>query len=328
MRRRVFVGLLTSAATVWPLLAMAQQGGPVRRVGVFLTGSLTDTESVVRLGEFQKGMRALGWSEGTNVRFDYRAATDEDELRAQAKELTALAPDVIFAATPPTVMALLRVNRSVPIVFAAVTDPVGLGIVQSLAHPGGNATGFLSAEFSFGGKWLELLSEIAPGTRRVGVLTDPENRGSAGQFATIQTAATSKGIEAILLSFHDPADIERSIAGFASVPNGGLVVLRIVETITYRDLIAKLAAKYRLPAVYPLKTFVTSGGLVSYGPDIVAQFRQAAGYVDRILKGERPGELPVQTPTNYQLTINLNAAKAIGLTMPPTVLARADEVIE
>ena len=327
MRRREFLGLVGGAAT-WPVVGRAQQGGPMRRVGVFITGSPTDSESIVRLAAFQKGMQTLGWSEGVNVQFDYRFGTDDDELRAKAKELVALAPEVIFAATPPTVMALLRIERSVPIVFAAVTDPVGLGIVQSLAHPGGNATGFLSAEFSFGGKWVELLSEIAPGTRRVGVLTDPENRGSPGQFATIQTAASAKSIEAIVLSFHDPAEIERTIAAFARSPNSGLIVLRIVETITNRDLIAKLAVKYRLPTVYPLKTFATSGGLASYGPDIVTQFREAAGYVDRILKGEKPAELPVQTPTKYELTINLKAAKAIGLTLPPTLLARADEVIE
>jgi len=328
MRRREFITLLGAAATAWPVTTRAQPSGPMRRVGVFLTGPQTDSENAVRLAAFQEAMRALGWSEGANVQFDYRFGTDEDELRAKARELVALAPDVIFAATPPTVMALLRINRSVPIVFAAVTDPVGLGIVQSLSHPGGNATGFLSAEFSFGGKWVELLREIAPGTRRVGVLTDPENRGSPGQFATIQTAASEKNIEAALLSFHVPAEIESTIAAFSRNPNSGLIVLRIVETITHRELIAKLAAKYRLPTVYPLKTFATSGGLASYGPDIVAQFREAAGYVDRILKGEKPAELPVQTPTKYDLTINLRAAKAIGLTIAPMLLSRADQVIE
>ncbi len=327
MRRRKFLGLVGGAAA-WPVVGQAQQGGPMRRVGVFVTGPQTDTENAARLAAFQEGMQALGWSEGANVQFDYRFGTDEDELRAKAKELVALAPNVIFAVTPPAVMALLRTSRSVPIVFAAVTDPVGLGIVQSLSHPGGNATGFLSAEFSFAGKWVELLSEIAPGTRRMGVLTDPENRGSPGQFAPIQTAASEKNIEAVLLSFHDPAEIERTIATFAHTPNSGLIVLRIIETITNRELIAKLAAKYRLPTVYPLKTFATSGGLAAYGPDVVAQFRESAGYVDRILKGEKPAELPVQTPTKYDLTINLKAAKAIGLTLPATILARADKVIE
>lgn len=323
MRRREFMSLVGGAAVTWPLAARA-----IRRVGVFLTGPQTDSENVARLAAFQKGMQTLGWSENANIQFDYRFGTDEDELRAKAKELVALAPDVIFAATPPTVMALLRFNRSVPIVFAAVTDPVGLGIVRSLSHPGGNATGFLSAEFSFGGKWVELLNEIAPSTRRMGVLTDPENRGSPGQFATIQTAASSKGIEAVLLSFHEPAEIERTIVTFARVPNSGLIVLRIVETITNRELIAKLAARYRLPTVYPLKTFATSGGLAAYGPDIVAEFRESAGYVDRILKGEKPADLPVQTPTKYDLTINLKAAQAIDLKMPETVLSRANEVIE
>jgi putative ABC transport system substrate-binding protein len=225
-------------------------------------------------------------------------------------------------------MALLRASRSVPIVFAAVTDPVALGIVQSLSHPGGNATGFLSAEFSFGGKWLELLNEIAPRVRRVGVLSDPDNRGSAAQFATIQTAASSKGLEAFPLGFHDAADIERVINDFARSPDGGLIVLRIAETITNRELIVKLAAERRLPAVYPLQVFATSGGLASYGPDIQDQFGNAAEYVDRILKGEKPNDLPVQSPTKYELAINLKAAKAIGLTVPPTILSRADKVIE
>jgi len=328
MKRRGFITLLGGAAATWPLAARAQTTRQMRHVGVFNPGLQTDSESLVRIAAFEKAMQALGWSEGTNVRFDYRFGTDEDELRAKAKELVALAPDVIFAATPLTVMALLRVNRTVPIVFAAVTDPVGLGIVQNLAHPGGNATGFLSAEFSFGGKWVELLSQIAPDTRHVGVLTDPENRGSPGQFATIQTAASAQSIDAVLLSFHDPGDIERAIAGFAQKSNSGIIVLRIVETITNRELIAKLAAKYRLPAVYPLKTFVAGGGLASYGPDIVAQFREAAGYVDRILKGEKPAELPVQTPTKYELVINLKAAKALGLTIPQSLLSTADEVIE
>ena len=300
----------------------------MRRVGVIMTGSQTDPESAARLAAFQDEMQALGWVDGANVKFDYRFATEEDELRAKAKELAALTPDVVFAATPPALMAMLRITRSVPIVFAAVTDPVGLGIVESLAHPGGNATGFLSSEFSFGGKWLELLNEIAPSTRRAGVLTDPENRGSPGQFATIQTAAASKGIEASLLGFHKRAEVERTIAAFARFPNSGLIVLRIAETISLRELIAQLAAKYRLPTVYPLKTFAASGGLISYGPDIIYQFRQAAGYINRIFKGENPAELPVQAPTKYELTVNMKAAKAIGLTLPPTLLARADEVIE
>jgi putative ABC transport system substrate-binding protein len=326
MRRRDFVKAIVGFSAVWPLTARAQQAAK-KRVGVLMYGVETDPELVARTAAFRKGMLDAGWN-GSNAQFDYRYSADDEGVRVQAKELVALAPDVIMASTPTAVLALIRISRTVPVVFAAVTDPIGLGIVQSLARPGGNATGFLTSEFSFGGKWLELLREVAPGVRRVGVLTDPDNRGAAGQFATIQTAASSLGAEAVLLGFHNQADIERVMAAFARSPDGGLIVLRIAETITHRELIGQLAAKHRLPAVYPLNVFATSGGLVSYGPDVVDQFRQAAGYVDRILKGAKPADLPVQAPTKYELVVNLKAATAIGLTVPSGILSRADQVIE
>jgi putative ABC transport system substrate-binding protein len=262
------------------------------------------------------------------LRVDVRFGTSNDDLREKAKELIGLAPDVVLAMAPPSVMALIKVNRTVPIVFAAVTDPVGLGIVQSLASPGGNATGFLSAEFGFSAKLLELLKEIAPGVRRVGVLTDLDNTSSAPQFAAIQTVAPSVGVELKLLGFNDTGSIERGISDFARAGNGGLIALRLSEVITNRKLIIKLAAQYRLPAVYPLHIFAADGGLISYGPDVVDEFRRAASYVDRILKGEKPADLPVQAPTKFELSVNLKTAKAMGLTLPRAVLARADEVIE
>jgi putative tryptophan/tyrosine transport system substrate-binding protein len=240
----------------------------------------------------------------------------------------ALSPDLIFASTPPSVIAVKKTSRTVPIVFAAVTDPVGMGLVQSLAHPGGNATGFLSAEFGFTAKWLELLKEIAPGVRRVGIFTDQNNLGAAPQFPAIQTVASSLGVELILLDGTAGSVIESSIRDFARTANGGLIALRLSEVITHRDMIIKLAAQYRLPAVYPLHIFAADGGLVSYGPDVVDQFRQAASYVDRVLKGEKPSDLPVQAPTKLELIINLKTAKSIGLTIPQSVQARADEVIE
>ena len=328
LRRREFIAGLAGAAVVLPCAARAQESGRVRRVGVLVNGLETDREFVARLAAFRKAFQALGWLEGKNVRIDYRFGADKDDLRTKAMELVALAPDVILANAPPSVMALVRVNRTIPIIFAAVTDPVGLGIVQSLARPGGNATGFLSAEFGFGAKWLELLKEIVPGLRKAGVLTDPDNRGAAPQFAAIQAVAPSFATEVTPISVHDPAELERGIAALGRSGNGGLIALRIAEVITPRESIIRLAAQHRLPAVYPLRVFAAAGGLVSYGPDIVDQFGRAAAYVDRILKSEKPADLPVQAPTKYELVLNLKTAKALGLTVPPTVLARADEVIE
>ena len=328
MRRREFIKVIVASAVSWSLAARAQQGQPMRHIGVLVNGPETDAEIVARLAAFRNGLQKLGWVPGVNLQVDIRYGVDNDELREQATELLRLAPDVVLAMAPPSVMALLKVSRTVPIVFAAVTDPVGFGIVQSLAHPGGNATGFLSAEFEFGVKLLELLKEIAPGVRRVIVLTDLNNPSSAPQFAAIKTGASSHGIELSLLGSNDNDSIERRISDFARTPNGGLIALRLSEVITHRKLIIKSAARHRLPAVYPLYVFAADGGLLSYGPDVTDDFRQAASYVDRILKGEKPAELPVQAPTKFKLVINLKTAKALGLTMPASVLARADEVIE
>lgn len=327
MLRREFIALLGSAPA-WPLAARAQQGEQGHRIGVLMNGLENDAEIVARLAAFRKALQELGWPPGANLRVDVRFGTSNDDLREKAKELIGLAPDVVLAMAPPSVMALIKVNRTVPIVFAAVTDPVGLGIVQSLASPGGNATGFLSAEFGFSAKLLELLKEIAPGVRRVGVLTDLDNTSSAPQFAAIQTVAPSVGVELKLLGFNDTGSIERGISDCARAGNGGLIALRLSEVITNRKLIIKLAAQYRLPAVYPLHIFAADGGLISYGPDVVDEFRRAASYVDRILKGEKPADLPVQAPTKFELSVNLKTAKDMGLTLPRAVLARADEVIE
>jgi putative ABC transport system substrate-binding protein len=323
--RREFITLLGAAA--WPLAARAQQPAmPVRRIGVLMTAPETEAELAARLAAFRKGLQDLGWAPGANLRVDVRFGVDDDDLRKKAKELVELAPDVVLAHAPDSVMALLKVTRTVPIVFAAVSDPVGLGIVQNLTRPGGNATGFLSSEFGFGAKWLELLKEIAPSVRKVVVLTDRDNRAAAPQFAAIQTAAPLFGVELSPLGSSD--NIERGISDFARSGNGGLIALRISQVIIRRELIIKLAALHRLPAAYPLRIFAADGGLISYGPDVVDQFRRAASYVDRILKGEKPADLPVQAPGKFELVINLKTARALGIEVPPTLLARADEVIE
>jgi putative ABC transport system substrate-binding protein len=327
MRRRDFIKVVAGSAAVWPLAARAQQLEQTRRIGILANGPETDAEMLARLAAFRKGLQELGWGPG-HLRIDIRYAIDYDKLPEKAKELVVLAPDVLLAVAPASVMALRKVTRTVPIVFAAVTDPVGLGIVQTLARPGGNVTGFLSAEFGFGAKLLELLKEIAPGIRRVIVLTDVDNPSAAPQFAAIQTVAPSIGVELKLLGTSDSGLIEHGISDFARAGNGGLIALRIQEVITQRKSIIKLAAQHRLPAVYPLHIFAADGGLISYGPDVVDGFRQAASYVDRILKGEKPADLPVQAPNKYELTVNLKTAKALGLTIPPAVLGRADAVIE
>ena len=328
MQRREFFKLLTGVAVAWPLAARAQQGKSVRRIGVLVNGQETDAEIVARLAAFRRGLQELGWAPGVNLQVDIRFGVDNDALRERAMELVGLAPEVVLAMAPPSVMALLKASRTLPIVFAAVTDPVGFGIVQSLARPGGNATGFLSAEFGFGVKWMELLKEIAPGIRRVIILTDLNNQSSAPQFAAIQTGASSLGVDFSLLGSNDGASIERGIDDFARAPNGGLIALRLSEVITHRKFIIASAVRHRLPAVYPLHVFAADGGLLSYGPDVADEFRRAASYIDRILKGEKPANLPVQAPTKFELVINLKTAKAIGFTVPPSVLARADEVIE
>jgi ABC-type uncharacterized transport system substrate-binding protein len=324
--RRDFIAGIAGSAATWPLAARAQHDQQLRRIGMLVHGPETDAEIAARVAAFRKGLQDLGWVPGTNLQVDARFG--DDDLREKAKELVGAHPDVILAMATPSVIALQRISRTIPIVFAAVTDPVGLGIVRSLARPGGNATGFLTAEFGFGAKLLELLKEVAPNVRKVIVATDLDNRSAAPQFAAIQAMASSAGLELLLLELHDKAASEREIADFAQSGNGGLIALRLSAVIAHRAFIINLAAQHRIPAVYPLRIFATDGGLVSYGPDTVHQFRQAASYVDRILKGEKPADLPVQAPTKYELVINLKTAKALGLTFPPGLLAIADEVIE
>ena len=328
MRRRTFIVLLGGAAA-WPLAARAQQVERVRRIGVLMHLAADDPESLVRVAAFAQGLQELGWKLGTNVEIDTRwAVGDAEQFRKYAAELVALAPDVILASTTPSVGALQRASNTVPIVFAAVTDPVGQGFVASLARPGNNTTGFSVYEYGIGPKWLELLREIAPGVTRVAVLRDPTLASTSGLLGAIQGVAPSMGVEVSPIGVRDASEIERGITAFARGSNGGLIVLAAPLTSVHRELIAALAVRHRLPTVYSLRFYVAGGGLISYGPDIIDQYRRAAGYVDRILKGEKPGDLPVQAPTKYQLVINLKTAKALGLTVPPTLLARADEVIE
>jgi putative tryptophan/tyrosine transport system substrate-binding protein len=327
MRRREFISLLGGAAA-WPLAARAQQGERMRRIGVLMSTAADDPVAKTRGAAFLQRLQQLGWTEGNNVRIDYRwGAGDADRIRRYAAELIEFAPDVILASSAPSVASLLQATRTVPIVFAAVTDPVGAGYVDSLARPGGNATGFISFEYGLSGKWLELLKEIAPRVTRAAILRDPATTGM-GQFGAIQSVAPSVGVEVSPVNMRDAGEIERAVAAFARVPNGGLIVTGSALAMVHRDLIVTLAARHKLPAVYWDRARVTGGGLISYGPDLVDQHRQAARYVDRILKGEKPADLPVQAPTKYELLINLKTAKALGIEVPPTLLARADEVIE
>jgi len=323
MRRRKFITLLGGAAVAWPLAARAQQPGErMRRIGVLMYLAADDAEAQARLAAFTQALKQLGWNDGRNLRIDTRWAT-ADDIRRHAAELAALAPDVLVAGTgTATVAPLLQATRAVPIVFALVIDPVGAGFVASLAQPGGNATGFTVYEYSMSGKWLELLKEIAPRVTRVAVLRDPAIASGIGQFGAVQIVAPSLGVGLSPVDVRDAGEIERAVAAFASGLNGGLTAG------VHRNLIATLAARHKLPAVYPARFYATAGGLISYGPDYLDQFRRAAGYVDRILKGEKPADLPVQAPTKYELVINLKTAKALGLDVPTTVLARADDVIE
>ena len=326
IRRREFITLLGGAAA-WPPPARAQQPERMRRIGALMNRAADDPDGQARLAAFQHGLQQLGWTDGSNVRIDTRWGEDEvDRQRRDAAELVALAPDIVLASGTVSVAALQNVSRALPIVFAAVTDPVGAGFVDSLSRPGGNATGFMIYEYSLSAKWLELLKQIAPSVMRVAVLRNPVNPAGIAVFGAIQNAAQSLGVEVIPVSIRD-GETERTLAAFARSPNGGLIVTPTVIS-AHRDLIITLAARYKLPAVYTLRYMVTGGGLISYGPDILDQYRQAAGYVDRILRGERPSDLPVQAPTKYELVINLKTAKALGLEMPAAVLARADEVIE
>jgi putative ABC transport system substrate-binding protein len=328
MRRREFVALVGGTVAAWPLAARTQQPDRVRRVGV-LTGTADGPDSQTRLAVILQVLQQLGWTDGRNVRFDIRwGAGDADKIRKYAAELVALAPDVILAAGSSTMGPMLQATRSVPIVFVNVADPVGSGFVSSLARPGGNATGFMSFEYSLSGKWLELLKQIAPGVTRAAVLWDPAITAGIGQFAIIQSVAPSLAMEVIPVNLRDAGKIERAVTAFALSSNSGLVVTGSALSAFHRDLIVALAARHKLPAVYPNRLYVNRGGLISYGANFIDQYRRAAGYVDRILKGEKPADLPVQAPTRYELVINLKTAKALGVTVPPTVLARADEVIE
>jgi putative ABC transport system substrate-binding protein len=329
MRRREFITLLGGAAAAWPLGANAQQPERMRRIGVLLPATADNPEFQVRVGAFLQGLALLGWTIGRNVRIDTRWATaNATEVRRHAAELAALAPDVILAHGASTVGALLQVTRTVPVVFPVAIDPVGSGIVDSLARPSGNATGFMNFEYSISGKWLELLKQIAPGMSRVAVLRDPVNPSGIGQFGAIQAVAPSLRVEVNPVNIRDAPEIERAVAVFARSANRGLIVTASGSAFVHRDLIITLAARHKLPTVYFDRTFVAAGGLVSYRADQVDQYRLAAGYVDRILKGEKPADLPVQAPTKYETVLNLKTAKALALDVPATVLARADEVIE
>jgi putative ABC transport system substrate-binding protein len=322
--RRDFITILGGAAAAWPLTSRAQQER-IRRVGVLINLAADDPEASARVIAFRQALQGMGWTD-RNIRFDIRwGAADDDQVRRSAAELLALSPEVILAGAGNVLRALLQVTRSVPIVFAQTADPVGNGYVASLAHPGGNATGFSQFEFSMSGKWLELLKEIAPHVSRVGVFRD---QLALPLFGAIQAVAPIFGVEVTPLAVSDANEIERDVTAFARQANGGLIVTATVSTAIHREQIIGLAAQHRLPAIYPFRYMAVDGGLVSYGPDVIDQFRRAAGYVDRILKGEKPGDLPVQAPTKYELLVNLKTAKALGLAVPPTLLVRADEVIE
>jgi putative tryptophan/tyrosine transport system substrate-binding protein len=328
VKRRDFIAMLGGASAAWPLQARAQRER-MRRIGAIMTLAADDVEGQARLGAFLQGLQQAGWVIGRNVSVETRwAAGDAESIRRNAMELVALAPEVILATGSASVGPLLLATRTVPVVFALVPDPVGAGYVDSLARPGGNATGFITFEYGISAKWLELLKHIAPGVTRAAVLRDPAISAGLGFFGAIQSAAPSLGLEATPVSVRDADEIERAITAFARIPNGGLIVTGSALAVVHRNLIVSLAARHRLPAIYFQRLFVAAGGLACYAPDFLDQFRQAAGYVDRILKGEKPADLPVQAPTKYELMINLKTAKTLGLEVPTALLARADEVIE
>jgi putative ABC transport system substrate-binding protein len=331
MRRREFIALLGGPVAAWPLAAQAQQPEHMRRIGVLLPFAATDPSLKLEVAALVRQLQELGWVEGRNLQIDYRyAAGDAERMQALAKELVALQPDVIFCRSTPVTAALLKQTRTIPIMFTVVSDPIGDGFVESLARPGGNATGFTNVESSMAGKWLELLREVAPGLKRVAFIFDPELAPGGGLYYTrmIESSAPSFAVVPTAAPVHDAVDIERAIDDFVREPNGGLIVLPDATTNTHRELIIRLAAQRRIPAIYEFRDIVVDGGLMSYGIDIVDQFRRAAIYGDRILKGAKPAELPVQLPTKFELIINRKTANALGLTVPPTLLAQADEVIE
>jgi putative tryptophan/tyrosine transport system substrate-binding protein len=326
MKRREFITLLGGAVAAWPLAARAQQPERMRRIGALMYLAADDPDSPALVAAFARGLQELGWIEGRNIQIDYRwGGGDLDRVRRYAAELVALAPDVILVTSGSALAALQNATRTVPIVFASVSDPVGAGYVASLARPGGNTTGFTLFEYSISGKWLELLKQIAPGMTRAAVIRDPSITSGTGQFAAIQAVAPPLGVELTPIDARDAGGIEQTIAGFA---RGGLIVTASPSAFRRRELIIAAVARHRLPAVYPIRLYVANGGLISYGPDEIEQHRRAASYIDRILKGERPADLAVQHPTKYDLVINLKTAKALGLDVPQTLLARADEVIE
>jgi putative ABC transport system substrate-binding protein len=328
MKRRAFIAAFGGAAA-WPMVARAQQAERMRRIGVLMPGTADDAEYQARMAAFLQRLQQLGWTDGRNVEIDTRwAAGDANLIRKYVAELVALAPDVILAPGSTTVGPLLQATRTVPIVFATLLDPVGAGFVDSLARPGGNATGFIAFEYGLSGKWLELLKQIAPSLTRVAILRDPATAAGIGQFAAIQSVAPSFGVELRPIDIREAGEIERAVTAFARSSNGGLIVTAGSGSAIHSNQIITLAARHKLPAVYGDRHFVTGGGLISYGPDRVDQYRQAAAYIDRILKGEKPGDMPVQAPTKYELVINLKTAKALGLAAPPSLLSRADEVIE
>jgi putative ABC transport system substrate-binding protein len=329
MRRRDFINAIVGSALTCPHLARAQQNGRIRRIAALMTYAATDAQAQARNAAFLQGLQQLGWTVGRNIQIDYRwSAGNDDDTRKYASELVALAPDIIFAAGSSAVGPLLQVTRSIPVVFTIVADPVGSGYVNSLSRPGGNATGFMIFEYGIGAKWLEVLKQLITGLKRVAVIRDPYIIAGIGQWGAIQSVAPSFGVELTPINVDDAAKLERAIAAFAGVSNGGMIVTGSGRAVINRDLIIALAARHKLPAVYYERFFVAAGGLISYGPDFIDQFRQAASYVDRILKGEKPADLPVQVPTKYELVVNLKTAKALGLSVPSTLLASANEVIE
>jgi putative tryptophan/tyrosine transport system substrate-binding protein len=329
MKRRDFITLLSGLTAAWPLVARAQQGERVRRIGVLMNIAADDPDAQIRLAALLQGLQQVGWTVGQNIQIDYRWGGGSAELmRKHAVELVALAPDVILAHSSTALAPLLKATRTVPIVFAVVADPVGAGYVESLARPGGNATGFTNFEYTIAGKWLELLKDVAPGVTRAAVLRESAIAAGPAQFGAIRALAQSFGMEVRPVEVRDGGEIERAIAAFARSSNDGMIVTGSPAAIVHRRLIIALAARHRLPAVYNTRVFATGGGLISYGPDLPDQFRRAASYIDRILKGEKPADLPVQAPTKYELVINLKTAKTLGLEIPTPVLARADEVIE
>ena len=332
MRRLEFITLLCGATTTWPLAARAQQPERVRRIGVLMSLAADDREGQARIDAFVEGLRELGWINGRNVRIDTRWgagwAGGSDRVRQSVAELVALSPDVILASGGSVVGPLLQATRTVPIVFTLTPDPVGAGFVDNLARPGGNATGFLNFDYNIAGKWLELLKQIAPGVTRAAVILDPATPQGIGQFSAVHAVSPSLGIDVSPINASEPSDVERAITAFAHAPNSGLIVTGSNFAITHRELIIKLVSQHKLPTVYPLRFFVAAGGLISYGPDAIDPHRRAAGYVDRILKGEKPADLPIQTPSNFELILNLRTAKTLELPVPPTLLATADKVIE